>query len=108
MSVPVRGKRRQEGAEKVTGATRFTADLELPGLLHVQLVTSHVPSGQIRAIDTNAARGVPGVVDIVSGGDLPELDSAGPDRPLASSRVFYVGQPVVAVVAESESAAADA
>ena len=108
VSVPARGRRRQEGGEKVTGATRFAADLELAGLLHVHLVVSHVPSGRIRGIQTAAARAMPGVVDVVTGQDLPELDSAGPDLPLAVDRVFYVGQPVAAVVAQSEAAAIDA
>jgi CO/xanthine dehydrogenase Mo-binding subunit len=100
--------RRQEGGEKVTGQTRFTADLQLPGLLHVQLVVSHMASGRIREIDTSAALSVPGVVDVVKGADLGALNNAGPDLPLAVDRVFYVGQPVVAVVAETEMAAADA
>jgi CO/xanthine dehydrogenase Mo-binding subunit len=100
--------RRQEGGEKVTGQTRFTADLRLSGLLHVQLVVSHVASGRIREIDTSAALSVPGVVDVVKGADLGALNNAGPDLPLAVDRVFYSGQPVAAVVAESEAAAADA
>src|SRR2546430_2794554 len=108
MSVPAKGMRRQEGGEKVTGSTRFTADLELAGLLNVHLVLSYVPSGKTRGMDVSAARGVPGVVDVVTGADLPPLERAGPDLPLAVSRVFYVGQPVAAVIAESESAAADA
>src|SRR2546430_4832654 len=107
MSVPGKGRRRQEGAEKVTGATRFTADLDLPGLLHVHLVLAHTASARIRSIETNAARGVTGVVDVVTGADLPQTDGAGPDRPLALDRVFYVGQPVAAVVAETEAAAED-
>src|SRR5438067_5136891 len=108
MSVPGKGRRRQEGAEKVTGATRFTADLDLPGLLHVDLVLAHTGSARSRSIETNAARGVAGVVDVVTGADLPKMDSAGPDRPLALDRVFYGGQPVAAVVAETEAAAEDA
>src|SRR2546430_15459057 len=108
MSVPVRGRRRQEGGEKVTGATRFTADLELPGLLHVHLVVAHTPRARIRGIETAAARSAPGVVDVITGRDFPELDSAGPDLPLAVDHVFYVGQPVVAGGAESEAAAAGA
>ena len=109
MSVPAaRGRRRQEGAEKVTGATRFTADLDLPGQLHVQLVLAHTSSARIRSIETTAARTAPGVVDVVTGADLPELDSAGPDRPLALDRVFYTGQPVAAVIAETASGAEDA
>src|SRR6266851_595366 len=108
MSVAAVGRRRQEGGEKVTGATRFTADLELAGLLHVHLVLSHAPSARIRRIETGAARAVPGVVDVVMGADLPGVERAGPDLPLAVDRVFYAGQPVVAVIAESESAATDA
>lgn len=102
-----RGARRQEGAEKVTGATRFTADLELAGLLHAQLVLSHLASARIRTIQTSAARAVPGVVEIVTGADLPDLGMGGPDRPLAADRVFYVGQPVAAVIAQTAAAAAD-
>jgi CO/xanthine dehydrogenase Mo-binding subunit len=109
MSVPAAtGRRRQEGAEKVTGATRFTADVDMPGLLHVQLVLAHASSASIRSIETTAARNAPGVVDVVTGADLPELDSAGPDRPLALDRVFYRGQPVAAVIAESAATAEDA
>jgi CO/xanthine dehydrogenase Mo-binding subunit len=100
--------RRQEGGEKVTGQTRFTADLELPGLLHVHLVVSHSASARIRAIDTRAALSVPGVVDVVKAADLGVPNNPGPDLPLARDRVFYAGQPVVAVVAESEAAAEDA
>ena len=104
----MRGRRRQEGAEKVTGATRFAADLELAGMLHVQLVLSHVASAVIRSIDVEAARSAAGVVDVVTAKDLPQPDSAGPDLPLAAERVYYVGQPVAAVIAETEAAALDA
>ncbi len=102
------GARRLEGREKVSGGTRFTADLELAGLLHVQLVLSHLPSARIRSIDTTAARSAPGVVSVVTGADLPNLSAASPDKPLAVGRVFYVGQPVAAVIAETEAAAWDA
>ena len=104
----LRGMRRQEGGEKVAGATRFTADLELVGLGHVQLVLSPYASAHIRRIDTAAARSAPGVIDVMTAGDLPDVDRAGPDLPLAADRVFYAGQPVVAVVADSEATAADA
>jgi len=100
--------RRQEGREKVTGATQFAADLELPRVLQVRLVLSPIASGSIRGIDVEAARGAPGVVDVVTGPDLPESDASGPDKPLAVDRVYYVGQPVAAVVAESEALAVDA
>jgi CO/xanthine dehydrogenase Mo-binding subunit len=108
MSIVGVGHRRLEGAEKVSGATRFTDDVDLPGLLHVQLVLSHQASANIRGIDLDAARSAPGVIDIVTGADLPSVNAPSPEKPLAVGRVFYVGQPVVAVIAESQSAAADA
>jgi CO/xanthine dehydrogenase Mo-binding subunit len=108
MSVIGTGRRRLEGREKVSGSTRFTADLELPGLLYVQLVLSHLPSARIRDIDTAAARSAPGVVDVVTGADLPAVAAPSPEKPLAVGRVFYVGQPVAAVIADSETAASDA
>ena len=99
--------RRLEGRDKVVGATRYTADLDVAGLLHVQLVLSHLASARIRSIETSAARSVPGVVDVVVAGDLPRQEVAGPDQPLATERVFYAGQPVAAVIATSEAAAHD-
>ena len=101
------GIRRQEGAEKVAGSIRFTADLDLAGLLHVQLVLSHLPSALIKRVDGRAALSVPGVAAVVTGQDLGVSTLGGPDKPLAEGRVHYVGQPVVAVLAESEAAAAD-
>ncbi|MGH7760380.1 MAG: xanthine dehydrogenase family protein molybdopterin-binding subunit [Candidatus Dormibacteraceae bacterium] len=108
MAIGGKGLRRKEGRGKVDGSTRFTADLEMPGLAYVQLVLSHLPSAQIRSIDTSAARTAPGVLAVFTGADLPDVESGGPDKPLAVDRVFYAGQPVAAVVAESEAAAADA
>jgi CO/xanthine dehydrogenase Mo-binding subunit len=108
VAVGARGLRRKEGRGKVDGSTRFTADLDLPGLMHVQLVLSHLPSARIRSIDVRAALAAPGVLAVVTGADLQDVEAAGPDKPLAVERVFYTGQPVVAVIAESEAAAADA
>ncbi len=102
------GRRRLEGGEKVTGATRFTADLDVAGLLHVQLVLSHLASARIRSIDAAAARSAPGVFAVFTGADLALAGAAGPEQPLAVGRVFYMGQPVAAIIAVSEAAAVDA
>lgn len=101
-------QRRLEGAEKVTGRTRFAADLRLEGLAHVRLVLSSVPAGRIVGYDVTAALQVPGVLAVVTGEDLSEAPGSGPDRQLALGRVHFAGQPVAAVVAETESAASDA
>jgi CO/xanthine dehydrogenase Mo-binding subunit len=110
LAMPVIGvsQRRLEGGSKVTGTARFTADLKLPGLAHARLLLSPVAAARIARIDLEQARRAPGVLAAVSGADLPALDLAGPEQPLARDRVFFAGQPVVAVVAESEAQAADA
>jgi CO/xanthine dehydrogenase Mo-binding subunit len=100
--------RRLEGGAKVTGATRFTADLHLPGLAYARLLLSPHASARISRVDLEAARRSPGVLAAVSGADLPDLHLAGPEQPLARERVFFTGQPVIAVVAETEAQAADA
>jgi len=107
VSIVGQGHTRLEGGQKVTGATRYTADLEIAGLMHVQLVVSPFPAAHIKSIDTRAASAAPGVFRVFTGADL-KSSAAGPDRPLAVDRVFYAGQPVAAVVAISEAAAEDA
>ncbi|HVA21945.1 MAG TPA: xanthine dehydrogenase family protein molybdopterin-binding subunit [Candidatus Micrarchaeia archaeon] len=102
------GAPRLEGRGKVTGRLRYTDDLRLHGLCHVRLVVSDLPHARIVGVDAGPARSVAGVVAVVVGADLPTVSAPGPDQPLARDEVFYVGQPVAAVVAETESAAEDA
>jgi carbon-monoxide dehydrogenase large subunit len=108
---------RVEDARFLVGATRYVADLDLPGALTVTYVTSPLAHAEVRAIDVTAARAVPGVVDVVTAADvdvgpLPALNPAYPEamlRPLlASERVRFVGEPVAAIVAETDTAGADA
>src|SRR5258708_21893763 len=91
MAVGGLGLRRKEGRGKVDGATRFTADLDLPGPPHVQLVLSHLPSARLPAIQTGAARSAPGGLAVVTGADLPDVEAAGPDKPRALDRVLCAG-----------------
>jgi len=117
--------RRKEDERLITGRGRFIDDVVLPGLLHLVLVRSTHARARIVAIDTAAARALPGV-SAFAAGDLPELaeplpaaradrtnpyvslDTPRPQRPLATGEVRYVGEPVVAVVAADPYRAADA
>ena len=104
--------RRVDGRAKVTGATRFADDLAFPRLAFVKLVRSSIPHGRIRGIDLEAARAVPGVLGFLTGKDLPEsfgiLPVSQDEHALAVEVVRHVGDPVVAVAATSEDAAAEA
>ena len=108
MAVVGSPRRRLEGRAKVTGAVAFTADLPIAGAAHARLVLSPYPAARITGYDLDGARAIPGVLAVVTGADLPELPGVpGADLPLARGRVFFAGQPVVAVVGETEAAAAD-
>ncbi len=104
-------RRRSDAPERLTGQVRFTADLLLPGALHVRFVRSPYASARIRSVDRVAAQAVPGVVAVLTARDLPvaDIEAAVEDRSilLALDRVFHAGQPVAAVLGETESAAQD-
>lgn len=96
---------RVDGREKVTGGTRFAGDLRLPEMLHCKLVLSLHAHARIRAIDVGAALRVPGVVEVVTGPDaLKVAPNAKESMLLAHDAIVYYGQPVAAVLAETEAA----
>lgn len=101
-------QRRTDGEAKVTGRASFTADLDLGEVAHVRLLLSPYAAARITAVRAERARALPGVVSVVTGADLPEIPARGAESPLARNRVYFAGQPVVAVVAESEALATDA
>jgi xanthine dehydrogenase YagR molybdenum-binding subunit len=112
MAVP-----RIDGRAKVTGAAQYAAEVPAPDLAHGVVVDSTVARGRIKAIDTEAARAVPGVIDVLTHENRPKMRShdlaykdmtapgGSPFRPLYSDRVFWSGQPVALVVAETFEAA---
>lgn len=96
--------------DRVTGELEFTGDMRLENMLHVKLVRIKVPKAKILSIDTEAAFQVDGVVDIVTADDLPDpMPRFGPfvpDQPvIATKTVNFYGEPVAAVVAETEDIA---
>ncbi len=105
-----KGRKLIDGPEKVTGRAQYTADVRLPRMLHIRPVLSPYAHAKIVAIDVAAARQVPGVVAVLAAQDLPTRNKPINSRHsavLAQERVLFRGQPVVAVVAESEQAAQD-
>jgi CO/xanthine dehydrogenase Mo-binding subunit len=92
----------------VTGAVRYCADLERPGLLHARLVTSPHAHATLRGIDREAAAAVPGVVAVLTAADLPAVPPTSRGTLLlARDRVLFAGHPYALVLAESEQAAQD-
>jgi CO/xanthine dehydrogenase Mo-binding subunit len=87
---------RKEALAKVTGAAKYTADYNIPGLLYGCLVTSSYAHAEIKQIQTSEAWKVPGVRAVVTGKQYPILTgSVILDRPpIALDRVRYHGEPV--------------
>ena len=96
-------------------------DVTLPRMVHVAFVRSVHAHALIAALELDAARHAPGVVAILTGEDASRLCKpcrgvllhyqgmkTGAMRPLAVERVRYVGEPVVAIAAETRAAAEDA
>src|SRR5947209_7702971 len=97
---------RRDSEPKVRGATRYAADVPIPGLLHARLVLAFEAHARIVSIDTDEARASPGVVAVLTADDLT-IAATGPGRsrqPLAREEVVYAGQPIAIVVADSETA----
>src|SRR5712692_7575954 len=102
--------RRQDGADKVTGRTRYAGDLPVAGLLHARLVLSPYAHARIVNIDTSQAMAVPGVKAVYTGetlGMVKRESSSRSQAPLALHETLWCGHPVAIVLAENEAAAED-
>ncbi|ORC52507.1 xanthine dehydrogenase family protein molybdopterin-binding subunit [Paraburkholderia terricola] len=105
--------KRVDGKLKVTGAAQYAADYAANGLTYGFVVSSTIASGRIVAIDASAALELPGVLLVLTHLNRPPLPLADqpykdmvapggtPFRPLWDDRVWYSGQPVALVVAET-------
>lgn len=106
---------RVDGKLKVTGAAKYSAEFQLPDLKYAVLVSSTVTKGRIKSIDTKAAAAAPGVLLVVShvnairppgypaDNEHPtEPSTIGqPHRPFYNDRIYFNGQPVAMVVADT-------
>ena len=104
---------RSDAWEKVTGRARYAVDMVLPNMAHAAVVRSERAHAHITSIDRAEAAAAPGVIAVVTAGDLGPLGRRFghivPDHCiLAVDKVRYYGEPVAVVVAETPHQAADA
>ena len=117
-TAPEQNTRRREDPVLITGRGQYVGDIRRPGMLYISFVRSLYPHARIVAIDTQQALAHPGVVTVVTGVDTAHLGglltnlfpgSAWVPQPaMPREEVNYVGEPMAAVVAESEAAALEA
>ena len=111
--------KRREDPRLITGRGTYVDDIKMVGMLHMALVRSPYAHANITSIDTSAASAAAGVVAVLTGEDIGEEIGLPcgwivpdtievPHPPLAIGKVRCVGDAVVAVVADSAGAAADA
>ncbi len=116
--VPEQKVLRREDPVLLTGRGQYVGDIRRPGMLFMSFVRSPYPHARIVSIDAQRALAQPGVIAVVTGADTAHLDglltnlfpgSAWVPQPvLPRDEVNYAGEPVAAVVAESEIAAFEA
>ncbi|MCE0767600.1 xanthine dehydrogenase family protein molybdopterin-binding subunit [Pseudonocardia kujensis] len=98
---------RVEGPAKVTGAAKYSADNELPGMLHAAIVGAPVARGRLVQIDTTALAAVEGVVRVLTREDMPTFgavhafQAAALDLPMQSDEIHFEGEPVAIVLGTS-------
>ena len=118
--------RRLEDELLLKGQGQFTDDVTLPGQAHLMFLRSPYPHARIVSIDVAAALAMPGVMHVTTGADLvkagvnplptvagfPRADgsaaASAPRTALAVDKVRFVGDPVVAVVAQTLAQARNA
>ncbi len=115
---------RKEDPILVQGKGRYNDDINLPKQAYAWMVRSSEPHGIIRGIDTEAAKGMPGVIAVLTGEDLKDYNGLkcllpiksrdgspiryNPRPALATDKVRLVGDPVACVIAETVAQAKDA
>ncbi len=118
--------RRTEDLRLIQGQGQYTDDVNMKGQVYAAMVRSTLANGNIRKIDTSAAKAMPGVLAVYTGADLdnagyaplaPRMDFKSTDgtqmkrqkRPaMSSDKVRFVGDPLVCVIAETQAQAQEA
>jgi carbon-monoxide dehydrogenase large subunit len=106
--------RRKEDPRFIRGKGTYVDDVQLPGMLYLDIARSPFAHATIRRIDTAPALAVPGVLAVITGQDLAKYNlhwmptlMSDTQMVLPVEKVMYQAQEVAAVLATSRYAAAD-
>src|SRR5213594_2968857 len=101
---------KRDGAEKVTGRTRYLHDLVLPRLAHGKILRARHPHSRLVRIDTRRAAALPGVLALLTAADVAQepFGFARDQTALKAGKVRCVRDEVAAVAAETAAIAEEA
>jgi carbon-monoxide dehydrogenase large subunit len=112
--------RRVEDARRLRGVARYIADIQRPRMLHAAFFRSSFAHARLLKVDVEKARAMPGIEAVIT---FQDIEGVKPipmrlepseslfralQRPLASDRLRYVGEPIAVVVANDRYLAEDA
>jgi xanthine dehydrogenase YagR molybdenum-binding subunit len=96
-----------DGPERVTGSAIYTADIQLPGMLHAKALRSPYANARVKRIDASKAASYPGVRSVITHENILSLGWLNDTRILDGTARF-AGEEVAVVVADDEETAEDA
>ena len=91
---------------KVTGTARYSEDFRPDGMLFCKLLTSPMPHARVVNIDASEALAMPGVAGILTADEVTPTPE--PQDGILTNEPVFVGQPILAIAADTEAIAADA
>jgi len=106
--------KRKEDPRFIRGQGRYVDDIQLPGMLYMDIVRSPHAHAKIKSINTDRAMKIPGVLTVITGEVLAKYNlhwmptiSSDTQMVLPTDRVMYQAQEVAAVIATERYIAAD-
>ncbi len=107
--------KRKEDARFIRGLGKYTDDVQLPGMLYMDIARSPFAYAKIKSIDKSVAMEIPGVLAVITGEDLEQYNlhwmptlMSDTQMVLPTDTVMYQAQEVAAVIATDRYTAADA
>lgn len=91
---------------KVTGKAKYAEDMRADGMVFCRILGSPMPHARVRNIDISEAKKVKGFLAVLTADQVPSFPP--PHNPILNSEPRFVGEPILAVAAETELAAAEA
>jgi xanthine dehydrogenase molybdenum-binding subunit len=91
---------------KVTGKAKYAEDFRVDGMVFLKVLASPMPHARVTSIDASAALAMPGVHGVLTADEV--TNAPDPAETILTNEPLFVGQPILAVAADSEELASDA